>query len=88
MPTIDGKVRIKIDPGTQSGKILRLRGKGIKDLNGYGKGDQLIHLNVWTPKKLSAEERSMLEKLSTSENMRPKPEKGEKGFFEKVREFF
>ncbi|KYG79623.1 MULTISPECIES: molecular chaperone DnaJ [Roseivirga] len=88
VPTIDGKVRIKIDPGTQSGKILRLRGKGIKDLNGYGKGDQLIHLNVWTPKKLTSEERDMLEKLSKSDNMMPKPEKGEKGFFEKVKEFF
>tara|TARA_R110000796_G_scaffold96719_1_gene202679 strand:- start:64525 stop:65643 length:1119 start_codon:yes stop_codon:yes gene_type:complete len=88
VPTIDGKVRIKVDAGTQSGKILRLRGKGIKDLNGYGKGDQLIHLNVWTPKKLTSEEREMLEKLSKSDNMRPNPEKGEKGFFEKVKEFF
>jgi len=51
VPSIGGKVRIKIDPGTQSGKILRLRGKGIKDLNGYGAGDQLIYVNVWTPKK-------------------------------------
>lgn len=88
VPTIDGKVRIKIDPGTQSGKILRLRGKGIKDINGYGKGDQLIHVNVWTPKNLSKEETETLEKLRHSDNFRPNPGKGEKGFFEKIKEFF
>ena len=88
VPTIDGKVRIKIDPGTQSGKILRLRGKGIKDINGHGKGDQLIHVNVWTPKKLSSEEKTILEGLKSSENFVPQPGKGEKGFFEKIREFF
>ncbi len=52
IPTIDGKARITIEPGTQAGKILRLKGKGIKDLNGYGKGDQLVHINVWTPQQL------------------------------------
>ncbi len=88
VPTIDGKVRIKVDPGTQSGKILRLRGKGIKDINNYGKGDQLIHVNVWTPKKLTSEETDLLEKLRNSENFQPKPGKGEKGFFEKMKEFF
>lgn len=88
VPTIEGKVRIKIDAGTQSGKILRLRGKGVRDINGYGKGDQLIHVNVWTPQKLSAEERQMLEKLKDSEHFQPKPGKGEKGFFDKIREFF
>lgn len=88
VPTIDGKVRIKIEPGTQSGKILRLRGKGIKDINGYGKGDQLIHVNVWTPKKLSKEETEILEKLREAENFAPKPGKGEKGFFDRIKEFF
>ncbi len=88
VPTIEGKVRIKIDPGTQSGKILRLRGKGVKDINGYGKGDQLIHVNVWTPKKLSKEEQEQLESLRGSENFEPKPGKGEKGFFDKIKEFF
>ena len=88
VPTIDGKVRIKIDPGTQSGKILRLRGKGVRDINGYGKGDQLIHVNVWTPKKLNSEEKAILEKLRSSANFEPQPGKGEKGFFEKIREFF
>jgi molecular chaperone DnaJ len=88
VPTIDGRVKIKIEPGTQSGKILRLKGKGVKDLNGYGKGDQLIHVNVWTPKKLSKEEQELLEELRNSENFEPKPGKGEKGFFDKIREFF
>ena len=53
---LDGKVRIKLDPGIQSGKTLRLRGKGLSDLNGYGKGDLLVHINVWTPKTLNREQ--------------------------------
>lgn len=88
VPTIDGQVKIKIDPGTQSGKILRLRGKGIKEINGYGKGDQLIHVNVWTPKTLTKEEREKLESFRDSENFAPAPSKSDKGFFEKIKEFF
>ena len=88
VPTIDGRVKIKLDPGTQSGKILRLRGKGIKDLNGYGKGDQLIHVNVWTPKNLTSEEKSTLEKLRNSSNFKPNPGKSDKSFFERMKEFF
>ncbi len=88
VPTIDGRARITLEPGTQSGKILRLKGKGIKELNGYGRGDQLIHVNVWTPRTLSAEEKSMLEKLKHSPNFQPKPNKGDKGFFEKMKDFF
>ncbi|MFN3316500.1 MAG: molecular chaperone DnaJ, partial [Raineya sp.] len=68
VPTIDGKVKIKIEPGTQSGKILRLKGKGVKDLQSYERGDQLIHVNIWTPKKLTNEERAILEKLRNSKN--------------------
>jgi len=88
VPTIDGKVKIKIDPGTQSGKILRLRGKGIKNIEGYGQGDQLVHVNVWTPKKLSAEEKQTLEELRESPNFQPDPSKSDKSFFERMREFF
>ena len=88
VPTIDGLVKIKVEPGTQSGKILRLRGKGIKELNGYGRGDQLIHVNVWTPKQLSKEEKAILESLRESPNFTPDPGKNEKGFFEKIKEFF
>ena len=88
VPTIEGKVKIKVEPGTQAGKILRLRGKGIKDLNGYGRGDQLIHLNVWTPKNVTNQERELLEKLRDSDNFTPHPGKNDKGFFEKVKEYF
>ncbi len=88
VPTIDGKVKIKIDAGTQSGKILRLRGKGIKSLEGYGQGDQLVHVNVWTPKKLSGEEKTALEALRASPNFEPAPSKSDKSFFERMKEFF
>lgn len=88
VPSIGGKVRIKVDPGTQSGKILRLRGKGIRDVNGYGTGDQLIHINVWTPKKLSSEEKVKLESLRDSSNFQPQPDTSDKGFFERMKEYF
>ncbi|ADR21926.1 chaperone protein DnaJ [Marivirga tractuosa] len=88
VPTIDGKVKIKIETGTQSGKILRLRGKGVGDVNGYGRGDQLIHVNVWTPKKVSDDEKEMLESMRASDNFKPNPTKADKGFFDRVKEFF
>ena len=88
VPTIGGKVKIKIDSGTQSGKILRLRSKGIKSIEGYGQGDQLVHVNVWTPKKLSAEEKEKLESLRDSPNFQPDPSKSDKSFFERMKEFF
>jgi molecular chaperone DnaJ len=88
VPTIDGRVKIKIEPGTQSGKILRLKGKGIKSINGYGRGDQLIHVNIWTPKQVSQEEQQILEKLRDSKNFQPSPDKSDKGFFERMKEFF
>jgi len=88
VPTIDGKAKIKIPPGTQSGKIFRLKGKGFPSVNSYDKGDQLIHVNVWTPQNLTAEEKAVLEKLQSADNFQPNPEKSEKGFFEKVRDIF
>jgi molecular chaperone DnaJ len=88
VPAINGKVKIKIEPGTQSGKILRLRGKGLKDINGYEVGDELIYVNVWTPKKLTPEERAKLESLRGSQNFEPHPDANEKGFFERMKEFF
>jgi molecular chaperone DnaJ len=88
VPSIGGKVKIKIDPGTQSGKILRLRGKGLRDVNGYETGDQLIYINVWTPKKLTPEEKIKLESLRNSPNFEPKPDASDKGFFERMKEFF
>ncbi len=88
VPTIDGRAKIKIPAGTQSGKLFRLKGKGFPAINSYEKGDQLIYVNVWTPQHLSAEEKSMLEKLNDSPNFQPKPEKSDKSFFDKVREMF
>jgi molecular chaperone DnaJ len=88
VPTIDGRAKIKIPPGTQSGKIFRLKGKGFPNVNGYEKGDQLIQVNVWTPQHVSAAEKDMLEKLQQSENFKPKPDKNDKSFFDKVREMF
>ncbi|MEH6406214.1 MAG: molecular chaperone DnaJ [Leeuwenhoekiella sp.] len=86
--TVTGKVRIKIDEGTQSGKILRLRGKGIPSINGYGKGDLLVHVNVWTPKDLNKEQKDFFEKMVMDDNFAPKPQKEDKSFFEKVKDMF
>jgi len=88
VPTIDGKAKIKIPPGTQSGKIFRLKGKGFPGVNSYERGDQLIHINVWTPQHVSPEEKIVLEKLNESPNFQPKPDKNERSFFDKVREMF
>ena len=85
---VTGKVRIKLEPGIQSGKILRLRGKGISSINGYGNGDLLVHVNVWTPKELNKEQREFFEKMQNNENFEPKPEKSDKSFFEKVKDMF
>ena len=85
---VGGKVRIKLEPGIQSGKILRLRGKGISSLNGYGSGDLLVHVNVWTPKELNKEQKDFFERMQNNENFEPKPEKSDKSFFEKVKDMF
>lgn len=88
VPTIDGQVKIKVPAGTQSGKIFRLKGKGLPSVQSYGKGDQLIHVNVWTPKKLSDEDRAILEQIREMPNFNPQPGKSEKGFFEKMKDYF
>jgi len=88
VPTIDGKAKIKIEPGTQSGKLLRLKGKGIPEVNSYHRGDQIIHVNIWTPKALNSEERALLEKLKDSPNFKPQPGKNDKSFFDKMKEYF
>ncbi|NRB51584.1 MAG: molecular chaperone DnaJ [Saprospiraceae bacterium] len=88
VPTIDGRVKIKIPAGTQPGKIFRLKGKGLPSVQSYGKGDQLIHVNVWTPKKLSDSDRALLEKMRDLPNFKPQPGKSEKGFFEKMKDYF
>src|SRR5690242_8060837 len=83
VPTIDGRAKIKIPPGTQSGKVFRLKGKGFPAVNSYEKGDQLVHINVWTPQHVSSEEKAMLEKMSHSSNFKPAPDKNQKSFFDK-----
>ncbi len=85
---LEGKVRIKLESGIQSGKTLRLRGKGIPDLNGYGKGDLLVHVNVWTPKTLNKEQKQFFQKMLEDENFIPNPDKSDKSFFEKVKDMF
>jgi len=86
--TVTGKVRIKVEAGLQSGKILRLRGKGIPSINGYGKGDLLVHVNVWTPKTLNKDQKTFFEKMKEDEHFIPKPERSDKSFFEKVKDMF
>jgi len=86
--TVTGKVRIKLDEGIQSGKILRLRGKGVPNLQGRGAGDLIIHVNVWTPKKLTEKQKAFFKEMQEDENFAPKPDKNEKSFFEKVKEMF
>ncbi|MCC7050556.1 MAG: molecular chaperone DnaJ [Bacteroidia bacterium] len=88
VPTLDGAARVKIDEGTQSGKLLRLRGKGVPELQGYGKGDLIVNINVWTPQKLSAEEKKILEKFKTSDNFKPQPTKKDRSFFDRMKEYF
>lgn len=88
VPTIDGKVRVKVAPGTQSGKVLRLRGKGLPDINGRGNGDMLVYVNVWIPKKISKDEEKLLEQLGNSENFKPNPTDEEKSFFNRIRDYF
>ncbi len=88
IPTIESRVKIKIDPGTQPGRVLRLRGKGLPEVNGYGKGDLLVSINVWMPKNISPEEKKMIEKMSDSDNFTPQPGKNEKGFFNRMKNFF
>ena len=86
--TVNGKVRIKLEAGIQSGKILRLRGKGLKSINGYGTGDLLVHVNVWTPKTLNKDQREFFEEMNNSEHFKPNPDKNDKSFFEKVKDMF
>jgi molecular chaperone DnaJ len=88
IPTVDGKVKVKIDAGTQPEKILRLRGKGLPDVNGYGRGDLLVRIHVWIPKKLTSEEKRMLEKLLESPGFQGGPSESERSFFEKMRNMF
>ncbi|MFL5766133.1 MAG: molecular chaperone DnaJ [Bacteroidia bacterium] len=88
VPTIDGKAKVKVEAGTQSGKILRLKGKGLPDVNSYSRGDILVNINVWTPQHLTKEEKKILEDLKEAQNFKPNPGKKDKGFFERMKQYF
>jgi molecular chaperone DnaJ len=88
IPTVDGKAKIKIEPGTQSGKVLRLKGKGLPDVNSYGRGDLLVEMSIYTPVQLTSEEKKALEDFRASKNFEPNPSKKEKGFFDRMKEYF
>ena len=86
--TVGGSVRIKLDSGLQSGKILRLKGKGIPSLNNYGTGDMLVHVNVWTPEQLTKEQKQFFEQQAMHDNFKPSPKSSHKSFFDKVKDMF
>ncbi len=88
VPTLSGQAKFKIEQGMTSGKVYRLRGKGLPDVNGYGKGDLLVRVDVWVPKSYSKEEKKMLETLQKSENFKPKPTAKDKSFFDKMKNMF
>ncbi len=88
VPSLNGKLKIKIPEGTQSGKVLRLKGKGLPSVQAYGEGDLLVNVNVWTPKELTSQEREILEKIRTMPNFQPNPGKDEKGFFDRMKDMF
>ena len=88
VPTLSGKARFKVPAGTLPGKVVRLRGKGLPNINGYGTGDLFVQINVWTPKKISAEEKKILEKLNKSSNFQPGKDRQEKGFMARMKEIF
>ena len=88
VPTIDGKAKVKIEAGTQSGKVLRLKAKGLPEVNSYSRGDILVNINVWTPQHLTKDEKKIMEDLREAENFKPKPSRKDKGFFERMKEYF
>jgi molecular chaperone DnaJ len=89
VPTIDGKAKIKIEAGTQSGKILRLKGKGLPNVNQWeGKGDLLITIQVWIPRSLTKEEKAILEKLGKAPNFQPNPTSKDRNIFSRMKDIF
>jgi molecular chaperone DnaJ len=89
IPMVGSKAKVKIEPGTQSGKVLRLKGKGIPSVDGYGTGDLLVHIAVYTPQKLSKDEKAILEKLQQADNFKPEGNvKKERNFFQRMRDHF
>ena len=88
IPCLDGKQKIKVEPGTQSGTVTRLRGKGLPSVNSYGTGDLYVKIAVWIPKKLTKEEKALFESMRHNESFKPNPSKEDKSFFEKLKDLF
>ena len=89
VPCVDGTVKVKVEPGTQSGTVVRLRGKGLPTVNGYGGvGDLYVKIAVWIPKKLNRDEKEIVESLRTKESFQPNPSKEDKSFFDKLKDLF
>ena len=88
IPCIDGKQKVKVEPGTQSGTVVRLKGKGLPALNSYGTGDLYVKFAVWIPKKLTKDEKALFESMRQNESLKPSPTKEDKSFFEKIKELF
>ena len=88
IPCLDGKQKIKVEPGTQSGTVTRLRGKGLPSVNSYGTGDLYVKIAVWIPKKLTKEEKALFESMRHNESFKPNPTKEDKSFFEKLKDLF
>jgi len=88
IPTLGGKARIKIPSGTQAGKLFRLRGKGFPEVNGYGKGDLIVSINIWVPGSVSKEEKKLLDEMKKQKNFIPDQDKKSKSFFDRMREYF
>ena len=88
IPCLDGKYNVKVEPGTQSGTVIRLKGKGLPTVNGYGTGDMYVKFIVYVPKKISREEKEAMEKLAASENFKANTSKEDKNFFDRLRNMF
>ena len=88
IPTLDGPYKMKIDSGTQSGTVLRLRGRGMPSVNSYGKGDLYVKILVWIPRKLSRSEKEALEKIKDSNAFKPDPNRDDRELFEKESKYF
>ena len=88
IPCLDGKYKVKVEPGTQSGTVVRLRGRGLPSVNSYGTGDLYVKFAVWIPKKLNKEEKSLFESMKNNDSFRPNPTKEDKSFFEKLKDLF
>ena len=91
IPTLTGKAKLTIDPGTPGGRVLRMRERGIQHLNSYGRGDQLVRINIWVPSKLTGKVKEMLKQLTEMDHITPSEEErhaNSRSFFEKVRDAF